>query len=169
MRKLTYLLIGIALGLLVGGSCLAQVSVGAGGTINLLKDEDGDLHQANELFGEVEYQMALSSRHWLGALIATDGSGFTGTGMRYYYGPEDALAFPGIGIGIYALDSDASYIEKTTAVLGAEVLIELNIPVGEGSSIPLLISGGWYPSIGGDDVDLIRFGARFVPDLLQTD
>jgi hypothetical protein len=151
--------------LTISGPALAQVSIGTGGTITLFR-QGGHLSDASELFAEAEYQLGFAAHQWLGAVIATDGGAFTGTALRYYYGSPDALVFPGLGLGMYVINASHKEVTETTAVLGFEANVELHIPFGDGS-LPLSIGGGWYPSIGGDRLQMIRFGATFKPGLIE--
>ena len=140
----------------------AQVSIGTGGMYTLI-ERDGHLEDARDMFAAAEYQAPIADGHWLGVLIATDGGSFSGTAVRWYYGDQEALAFPGLGVGMFVLNE---IVRETTAVLGLELVLELHVPVGD-ATLPLSVCGGWYPAVAGDEVSMIRFGAVAAPRLFQ--
>lgn len=146
------------------------LTVGPGGVRNMI-EKDGDTTTLSEMSAEVEYQVALDegAKHWLGLVTSFDGKSETKSlGARWYMQLGDGVAYPGLGVGTYFLNSsDSEAITSDTMFLGAELLLEIEVPMGE-SYLPVTAMAGVYPSITGDpDATLIRIGVKVAPDLFQ--
>jgi len=143
----------------------AQMTLGTGGMITFLNDE-GTVRDVGDLFAEAEYQVPVADRQWLGVNVATDGGGFAGMNLRWYYGNEDAALFPGIDLGFYRLSTAHKHVAEDTIVFGGGIVLEFNVGVGEGV-LPLTLCAGYYPAVAGGDVGMGRVGLKVASNLLQ--
>ncbi|MDP6462041.1 MAG: hypothetical protein QGH59_09690 [Gemmatimonadota bacterium] len=152
---------------LIASSAIAQTKLATGGSATLLAREGG-LERADGLFVELEHQTPLDQygEKWLGVVVAYDGDNFGGGGLRYYRQAGESAIYPGFGLGAYAVSGQHEELAATTLFAGAELLLEVPIPVGDGD-IPLTVFGGIYPAWSGDDVTMVRIGARFAADLVE--
>ena len=166
MMKTLLVSLACALVLFIAPNASAQLTVGTGGMFTFIND-DGNVEDVGDLFAEAEYQVPLGSG-WLGTNIATDGDGFAGINLRWYHGNPEAAVFPGIGLGAFRLTDAHKFIGETTVLLGAELVLEMNIGMGNGT-VPLTLCVGYYPAVAGEDVGMGRFGVKVAPDLLQND
>jgi hypothetical protein len=123
-----------------------------------------DGKDVGNLLVEAEYQAPIADHSWLGVVVSGDGAMFTGTGVRYYYGDSEAMVFPGLEFGAYRLKADHGLVDELTVLMGGGLVCEVNAPVGE-RVLPLVVSLGYYPSVSGADVSMIRFGVKVAPAL----
>lgn len=92
-----------------------------------------------------------------------------GFAIRYY---RDLLSsnplVPGIGIGGFRLDQDnIGILDQNTIVLGGDFVLDAEIPFG-GKILPVSAALGFYTSVTGDDVQLLRFGVSLSPELFTS-
>lgn len=164
--------VAFALLLIAAPPAVAQIEGSLGG-IKTIVTKDGVEEDTGQGFlgATVKVPMTPDKRHIFGfAAIYDTESESEGMALRWYWDPiQDNGLTPGFGIGGWRLDADnVGILEKNTTMLGAELLLDFDLPLGDGSSAPATAVIGYYTKVTGDDgTSLIRFGAQLSPSLLN--
>lgn len=166
------LILAAALVALLAFPVSAQVE-GALGGIKTIVTKDGVEEDAGQGFLGVTAKTPVTSsgKHIFGFAATYDTeSASEGMSIRWYIDAiQDNGLVPGFGIGGWRLDADdIGILDSNTTMLGPEILLDFNLPLGDGTSAPATAIIGYYTRITGDrGSSLIRFGAQLSPDLLN--
>lgn len=159
-------------GLLLALPASAQIEGSLGGIKNIVTKGEAEEEIGQGFLGAVaKMPLSESGRHLFAFAINYDTeSESEGMSLRYYYDPVLANGVrPGFGIGGWRLDRDSiDLLGMNTTLIGAEVLLDIELPVAGGSVLPATAMIGYYTRVAGEaGVGMLRFGAQLSPSLLN--
>ena len=145
---------------------VAQLRLGPGAGATIIMNDTKD-EILEEWLAEVEYQFAMDDygKNFAAITGLYDGDNLGGMLISWYVQTGDV--YPGLRAGVFRLSS-APLLTEPTIFAGGEVLLEVNIPGPDESSMPLTAFAGLYSSVRGEDgVSIARLGLRVAPAVFQ--
>lgn len=145
---------------------VAQLRLGPGAGATIIMNDTKD-ETIEDWLAEIEYQFPLDDygKNWAAITGLYDGDNLGGMLISWYV--QTGEVYPGLRAGVFRL-SDAPLLLEPTIFAGGEVLLEVNVPGPDESSMPLTAFVGYYGSIRGDsNVSIARLGLRVAPAVFQ--